>query len=184
MYSQINYQNPFMKKIKKPNAGEYLAFYDTYINLSPDDDKPLKHLKKNMKSTIAFFKSLPKDKLTYRYSLGKWTIKEVLVHLMDAERIFAYRALRFSRKDSTELAGFDENTYAPNSGANDRSLKDILKEYTLLRKSTIAFFEGLEKEAYQRTGSANGGKMIVSALPHILVGHEQHHLNVICERYL
>lgn len=173
-----------MKKIKKPNAGEYLAYYDTYINLSPDDDKPLKHLKKNMTSTIAFFKSLPKDKLTYRYALGKWTIKEILVHLMDAERIFAYRALRFSRNDSTDLPGFDENIYAPNSGANDRKLKDILKEYALLRKSTLAFFEGLENEAYQRVGSANGGKMIVSALPHILVGHEQHHLNVICERYI
>ena len=173
-----------MKKIKKPNSGEYLAFYDTYINLSPDDDKPLKHLKKNMTSTIAFFKSLPKDKLTYRYALGKWTIKEILVHLMDAERIFAYRALRFSRNDSTDLPGFDENIYAPNSGANDRKLKDILKEYALLRKSTLAFFEGLEKEAFQRVGSANGGKMIVSALPHILVGHEQHHLNVICERYI
>ncbi len=180
----MHYQNQFMKKIKKPNPGEYLAFYDTYISLSPDDDKPLKHLKKNMKPTIAFFKSLPKNKLTYRYALDKWTIKEILVHLMDAERIFVYRALRFSRNDATELPGFDENTYAPNSGANDRKLKDILAEYTLLRKSTVAFFEGLDEEAYQRTGTAYGGKMIVSAFPHILVGHEQHHLNVICERYL
>ena len=173
-----------MKKIKKPNPDQYLAYYDTYISLSPNDDKPLKHLKKNMKSTISFFKSLPKDKLTYRYALDKWTIKEILVHLMDAERIFAYRALRISRNDPTPLPGFDENTYAPYSGANERKLKDILKEYTLLRQSTIAFFNSLDKDAIQRSGTTSGGKMIVSALPHILVGHEQHHLNVICERYL
>lgn len=172
-----------MKKIRKPHADDYITFYDTYINLSPND-KPVKQMKKNLKSTIKFIKSLPKDKLTYRYALGKWTIKEILVHLMDTERIFTYRALRFSRNDATDLPGFDENMYAPNSGAYGRDLKSILKEYAQLRQSTIAFFENLDKEAFQRKGTANGGNMIVSAIPHIIVGHEQHHLNIICERYL
>lgn len=173
-----------MKKIKKPQPGEYNSYYDAYITLSPDDNAPLKHLKSNFKELKRLILSLPKDKLMYRYALGKWTIKEILVHLMDAERIFTYRALRFARKDSTELPGFDENFYAPHSGANERKIKDILEEYALLRKSTIAFFEGLGKEAFGEIGSAYGSKMIVSAIPHIIVGHEQHHLNVICERYL
>jgi hypothetical protein len=111
-----------------------------YIGLLPNDGLVLKHLKDSLKTTQVFIQSLPEEKLLYRYAEGKWTIKEVLVHIIDDERIYAYRALRFARNDATELPGFEQEDYARHSGANDRSLKDILKEYAAVRNATITLF--------------------------------------------
>jgi uncharacterized damage-inducible protein DinB len=173
-----------MKNIEKPKEGEYPPYAIMYIDLLPDDSLVLKYLKENLKSTKDLILSLPEEKLLYRYAEGKWTIKEVLVHIIDDERIYSYRALRFARNDQTELPGFEQDDYARYSGANARGIKDILKEYAAVRNSTIAFFNGLDEEAFTRAGVANKNLVSVRALAYHIAGHEMHHINIIKERYL
>lgn len=173
-----------MKRIEKPAEGEYAPYTIMYIGLLPDDGLILKHLKDNLKATTDFIYSLPEEKLTYRYAEGKWTIKELLVHLIDDERIYAYRALRFARNDKTELPGFEQDNYALHSGANERDIKDILMEFTAVRKATISLFEGLDGEALLRAGTADGKVMSVRAAAYHIAGHELRHINIIKERYL
>jgi uncharacterized damage-inducible protein DinB len=173
-----------MRKIKKPLPGEFPPYAIMYIGLLPDDGMVLKHLKNNLKSVKTLMQSLPEEKLLHRYQEGKWTIKEVLVHIIDDERIYAYRALRFARNDATELPGFEQDDYARVCGANDRSIRDILKEYTAVRNSTITLFQGLPEEAFTRTGKANKNPVSVRALAYHIAGHELHHFNIIKERYL
>lgn len=173
-----------MKKIEKPKEGEFPPYAIMYIGLLPDDGLVLKHLKNNMKATKDLILSLPEEKLLYRYAEGKWTIKELLVHIIDDERIYGYRALRFARNDATELPGFEQDDFARYSGANDRKLKSILKEYAAVRDSTIALFEGLEAAAFTRSGVANNNRATVRALAYHIAGHELHHINILKERYL
>ena len=172
-----------MKLIAKPQPGEYAPYASMYISLLPDDGLLLKYLKDNLKSTKDFIQSLPKEKLTYRYAEGKWTIKEVLLHIIDDERVYAYRALRFARNDQTELPGFEQDDYARHSNANARSGKSILQEFTAVRKATLALFAGLPENAFTRTGVANNHSVSVRALAYHLAGHEMHHLNIIKQRY-
>lgn len=155
-----------------------------YIDLLPDDGLVLKHLKDNAKTTQAFMRSLPQEKLIQRYAEGKWTIKEVLVHIIDDERIYAYRALRFARNDATALPGFEQDDYARYSGAQDRNLGEILKEFAAVRNATIALFNGLDEKALSRGGVANENFVTVCALIYHIAGHEMHHVNIIKERYL
>ena len=171
-------------KIEKPEEGEYAPYTIRYIGLLPDDGLVLQHLEDNLKSTTAFILSLPEEKLTSRYAEGKWTIKEILVHIIDDERIYAYRALRFARNDKTELPGFEQDDYALHSGANDRDVKDILEEFASVRKATITLFRGLGREALVRSGLADGKVMSVRAAAYHIAGHELRHVNVIRERYL
>ena len=173
-----------MKHIIKPNVNEYPAFYGTYIRVAPEEGDILRELNHSFEALRTFMESLPTEKLTYRYAEGKWTIKELLVHLIDAERVFAYRALRIARADKTPLAGFDENEYVPNSGANERSLVSILREYTAVRFATIELFANMTNQMLANIGNENGGEMSARALPYIIAGHEAHHLRVIRERYL
>ncbi len=173
-----------MAKITKPAVGDYAPYFQNYINQVPDDGNLLKHLKEIQKETEQLILSLPEEKLTYRYAEGKWTIKDILVHLMDAERIFAYRALRFARADETALAGFDENVYVPVANANARKIKDILKEGTALRTANIAFIKTLDRKSLKRKGLSNNNKISVAALVNLIYGHQRHHLNIIRERYL
>lgn len=173
-----------MKKIAKPTVGDYAPYFQNYINQVPEDGNLLKHLKDIQKETELLMLSLPEDKLMYRYAEGKWTIKDILVHLMDAERIFAYRALRFARADETPLSSFDENIYVPMANANARKIKDILKEGAALRASSIAFIKTLDRKALKRKGNLNNNKMSVLTLVNLIYGHQKHHLNIIRERYL
>src|SRR5689334_25312715 len=115
-----------------------------YIGLLPDDGLILKHLEDNLLATTDFMRAVPEEKLSYRYAPGKWTIKEILSHLIDDERIYVYRALRFARNDSVELPGFDQDHYARHSGANQRRIDNLLNELTFVRQSTIAFFNSLD----------------------------------------
>lgn len=177
-------KNFFMKKIAKPAVGDYAPYFQNYVNQVPEDGNLLKHLKDIQKETELLMLSLPEEKLTYRYAEGKWTIKDILVHLMDAERIFAYRALRFARADETPLASFDENIYVPMANANARKIKDILKEGATLRASSIAFIKTLDRKALKRKGNLNNNKMSVLTLVNLIYGHQKHHLNIIRERYL
>jgi uncharacterized damage-inducible protein DinB len=173
-----------MKRIEKPGEGEYSPYTIMYIGLLPDDGLVLKYLADNLKATEDFILSLPEEKLTYRYAEGKWTIKELLVHIIDDERIYAYRALRFGRNDKTELPGFEQDDYAIHSGANERDIKEILKEFATVRKATISLFEGFDSEALLRAGIADGKIMSVRAAAYHIAGHELRHINIIKERYL
>ncbi|MCG3121005.1 MAG: hypothetical protein ALAOOOJD_03939 [bacterium] len=173
-----------MKEIAKPQAGEYAPYTIMYIGLLPDDGLVLQHLQDNLQATKNFILALPTEKLAYRYAEGKWTIKEILVHLSDDERIYAYRALRFARNDKTELPGFEQDDYARYSGANARGLDDILEELTAVRNATLSLFNGFDDEALIRAGVANGHVMSVRAAAYHLAGHELHHINIIKERYL
>lgn len=173
-----------MKLIPKPEVGEYAPYTIMYIGLLPDDGLILKHLEDNLLATTNFIRALPDLKLTYRYAPGKWTIKELLAHIVDDERIYAYRALRFARNDETELPGFDQEAYAVESGANERTLDDILEEFDVVRRATIALFNSFEERVLKRSGLANGNVMSVRAAAYHIAGHELHHVNIIKERYL
>jgi uncharacterized damage-inducible protein DinB len=129
-------------------------------------------------------RALPEEKLYYRYAEGKWTIKEILAHLIDDERIYTYRALRYARNDQTELPGFEQDAYAVESGANKRSIDDLLEEFAAVRRSTIALFNSFEDRVMTRVGVASGNVMSVRAAAYHIAGHELRHLNIIKERYL
>ena len=169
--------------ITKPDASEYSPYYEQYIQSVVDNDL-VEALKNSEKELVDLIHNISEDKAVHRYEQGKWSIKEVMVHLNDAERVFAYRALRFSRNDRTELAGFDENTWVPESNADIRTLKDILKEHTHVRQSSLSLFENISEEMALRRGLANGKEISVRALGFIICGHALHHAKVIRELYL
>jgi len=173
-----------MKLVDKPAPGEYPDYAAMYIDLLPNDGLLLQHLQKNLQATKDLVQSLPAEKLLYRYAENKWTIKEVLVHIIDDERIYAYRALCFARGEKTPLPGFEQNDYAANSGANERDVNNIIEEYEAVRRSTIALFNGFTEADLVKTGIANDSEASVRALGWHLTGHEIHHINLIKERYL
>jgi uncharacterized damage-inducible protein DinB len=172
-----------LKKIYKPTE-TVVSFYQRYINLVPDDGNLLIHLEDIFSETEEMIGTLPEEKMNYRYAPGKWTIKDMLVHMSDTERIFVYRALRFSRGDKTELPGFDESLFAQHAGANEREKEDIIREYSLVRESSIAFVESLSDDALNRIGSANGYSVSVRLMVNLIYGHQKHHLNILRERYI
>jgi len=173
-----------MQKIQKPNEGEYAPYAIMYIDLVPQDGLVLMHLQEALQSTPEFILALPPEKLTLRWNEGEWSIKEILVHIMDTERIFCYRALRFARNDATGLAGFEQDAYVPYSGANERDIAAILEEYEAVRQATLTFYESLDEEALVRAGLVGGNQVSVRALAWMITGHEIHHLNSIRENYL
>lgn len=172
-----------MKLIIKPKDEEFQPNEPIYARLLPDDGRLLEHLPQNFKITSEFILSLPEDKLKYSYAPGKWTIKEVLMHVVDMERIYGYRALCFARNDKTNLPGFDDKGYAFFSDANERDIKSIMLEFETVRNATITLFNGLSEEALLRSGVANGHKASVRALAYHIGGHELYHINLIRERY-
>lgn len=157
-------------------------YFDRYINLVEESDVVAaleKYGPAWLEKEKANFEKLG-DKV---YAPGKWTIKDILQHIIDAERVFAYRALRFARNDKTELHGFDEDHFAAHANTKNRSITDLLDEFKLLRSLTIVFYKALDKETLQREGSASGNKISVLALGFTMAGHPIHHMNVIRERY-
>jgi uncharacterized damage-inducible protein DinB len=171
-------------KLSQLSNSEYPPYYELYMsNLNSEIDL-LEELEASHHYFIQFVQNIPMDKHDYRYDTGKWTIKEIIQHLIDSERVFAYRALRFSRNDTTELPGFDENQYAANCEANQRHLKDLLMEFSLVRHTTLALFKSFSKEALQRKGKANQVEVSVRALGFMIIGHQEHHKKVFKERYL
>lgn len=173
-----------MRRIEKPGEGEYPPYAVIYVGLLPDDGLVLRHLGENLKATTAFMLSLPEERLAFSYAPGKWTVKEVLAHVIDDERVYAYRALRFARGDRTELPGFEQDAYALHSGANARTLGSLLREFAAVRRSTIALFDSLDEEALRRSGVADGNRATVRALAYHIAGHELRHMNIVKERYL
>ncbi len=173
-----------MKTIVKPKADEYPAYASIYIDLVPDDGLVLKHLADNSVLNINLISSLSEEQLLFRYAKNKWTIKEILLHLIDDERIYVYRALRFARNDAKELPGFDQDDYVAYSNANKRSLASLLEEYRTTREATINFFDNLEDTDFAKSGIADGKRATVRALLYHITGHEMRHMNIIKERYL
>ncbi|MGD0879012.1 MAG: DinB family protein [Anaerolineales bacterium] len=173
-----------MQKIQKPNGGEYASYAGMYIDLVPQDGLVLDHLQKAIASTQEFIHSFPPGSLATPWQPGEWTIKEIVLHILDTERIFYYRALRFARNDATSLSGFEQEAYVLNSRANERDIAAILEEYAAIRHSTLAFFNSLDAAALARSGLVDGNKVSVRALAWMICGHEIHHLNSIRENYL
>ncbi len=173
-----------VRRIPRPLPGEYPAYARMYLDLLPHDDRLLEHLRDNLQAAIDLVSSLPEATLLHRYASEKWTIKEVLVHIVDDERIYAYRAMCFARGEATPLPGFEQDDYAAASGADERSLHSIMAEYAAVRHATIALFAGFSNEALTRTGVANGNRASVRALGWHIAGHELHHLGLLRERYL
>ena len=172
-----------MKTIAKPVEG-YPSFYQSYLDLVPNDGKLIQHLKEITIETEGLISERSEEQLTYRYSEGKWTIKDILVHLADCERVLIYRATTIARGDKTNMPGFDESLFAMNANANNRQIKDILKELQIFRDSTIVFIETLDEEALERTGTANGYSISTKLLVNHIYGHHRHHLNTIHKHYL
>jgi hypothetical protein len=172
--------------IQKPSPDEYPPYSEIYMELIPDDGLVLRHLKENLTRVKELIYSLPEEKLYFRYAPGKWSIKEILVHIIDDERIFSYRALRYARNDETELHGFEQDDYALFSRADERSLESIFDEYETVRNATISLFEYLPDDCFMRAGSSVGNinRRTVRALAYHIAGHEQRHINIIKERYL
>ena len=162
---------------------EYAVFYKNYIKGLGNVDL-FEILNASLEDTLNTLQNLSEEKLTYRYAEGKWTIKELLQHIIDAERVLSYRALRFSRNDTSELQGFDEDWYVNNSNGNDRNFKDLLAEFAQIRKASISLFTSFTTEMLTMSGSANGSKVTVRALGFIIAGHQMHHLKVIKGKYL
>jgi uncharacterized damage-inducible protein DinB len=158
-------------------------FYKNYVKQVEESDL-LQALRISGHRALELVHSIPKDKIDFRYAPAKWTIRELLCHMIDAERIFTYRALRFARNDKTPLAGFEENDYAPQANASGRSLERITAEMAHLRSSTIDLFEGFTPEMLIRKGTSNNNELSVVALGFIIAGHETHHCHILKERYL
>ena len=170
-------------KISQLTDSEFAPFYASYVGQISDGDL-LEELEISVHDLIRFVQNIPMDKYDYRYAEGKWTIKDILQHLMDSERIFAYRALRIARNDRTPLPGFDENDYAAIAGGSERTIRDLLTELALVRQSTIHLFKTFNEEALLRMGTASGFPVSVRALGVIIIGHQKHHQKVFEERYL
>ncbi len=157
-------------------------FYARYANLISDVMLPTL-LEKNGKIMADYVSEWTKAQAEYRYAPGKWSAREVIMHLIDSERIFAYRALRFARKDSTPLPGFDENAYAAMYSDDNRNMPDLIREMKSVRASTIQLFKSFSKEALNRSGEASGITMTVRSLGEIIAGHELHHKKVLEGKY-
>ena len=169
--------------IQKPNLTDVPAYYGAYLDLIKENDL-LTFLKNRTEETLKFIASIPVEKAEYRYAPGKWSIKEVLSHIIDTERILTYRALRFSRKDVTELSGFDENVYAPNANTGNRTLKEIAEEYNAVRLASISLFSYMTPEMLDFKGKANKASNTARGLGWMIAGHDVHHCNIVKERYL
>ncbi|MCL6266043.1 DinB family protein [Flagellimonas myxillae] len=166
------------------SPSEYNPFYHTYIKALGGEVKLLDQLVDGRDVLLTFIKDIPYSKFAFSYDIGKWTLAEVLMHIVDAERVFQYRALRFARNDSMPLAGFDQNIYVPESKANAKTKESIMEEYKTVRDASIALFRSFDDEALKRMGNASGSDMSTRAMGFIICGHQAHHMQIIRERYL
>lgn len=168
--------------LSRPGAEEHAPYYARYIELVPEGNL-VDLLVEQQLDTLGMLRRVEEDRGTFAYAPGKWTIKEVIGHMSDAERVFSYRALRFARGDATPLASFDENTYAPAGRFNDRRMGSLIDEFQSIRAATVHLFRYLSDEELTRRGVASGNPVSVRALGYIIAGHERHHASLLRERY-
>jgi hypothetical protein len=166
-----------------PEATEYAPYYERYVSLVPRGGI-VATLAEQLDSTLALLGGIEASKAGYRYAPDKWSIKELAGHVIDGERIFAYRALRFARNDRTELPGFEQDDYVRHAGFDARSLDDIVREFEFVRRANLLMLKNLDAAAWQRRGIASGAEVSVLALAYIMAGHERHHMEILRTRYL
>ncbi|MGB2590719.1 MAG: DinB family protein [Candidatus Acidiferrum sp.] len=169
-------------KVARPEPGEYAAYYEKYISLVPGNDVT-SALESQRLQTMQLFAGRSEREGNFRYGPNKWTVKQVLGHVTDTERIFAYRALRIARADNTPLPGFEQDGFVSNGGFNDRTLANLAEEFALVRGATLALFRSLGQEAWLRRGTASNNEVTVRALAYMTAGHELHHRQILEERY-
>lgn len=170
-------------KVSDLKHSEYLAYFSTYISKVSDQDL-IQGLMDNKISTVKLLESIAENVYDFRYSEDKWTIKELVQHLIDTERIFSTRALRIARNDKTELPGFDQDDFSPYSGANNRSKKEIINDYITSRNNTISLFNSFSNEMLLRIGFVSNHQLSARAAGFIIIGHENHHIEILTKRYL
>jgi uncharacterized damage-inducible protein DinB len=170
-------------RIARPAADEYATYYARYIEQVPEGNV-LELLRRQADDTVALVGKLSDRDAEFRYADGKWSIKEVIGHVVDVERIFVYRALCFARGETGTLPGFEENDYVARAKFGGRTLGDLVAEFALVRAATVPFFAGLDAEELTRRGTANHNPYSVRALAYIIAGHERHHAKILAERYL
>ena len=169
--------------IPRPQADEHVEYYSRYISKVPDGDL-IALLRDQAMETVGLLRGLSEEKGNYAYAPGKWTIKEVVGHITDAERVFAYRALTFARAPGTPLPGFDENAWTPAGNFGARTLAELLDDFQVVRASTVRLAQSFNDEMLKSKGSASGADITVRALLYIVAGHERHHVALFRERYL
>lgn len=169
--------------MKRPVNTEYPPYYQHYLDLVKEKDV-IKALKDQVMDIQAMISEIPEDKEDYAYADGKWTIKEVIGHIIDTERVLGYRAMRFARKDKTVLPGFDENEFVKNSNFNKRTLYELGHEFAIVREANLAMFKTFGDEQEEQIGNANGINVSVRAIVFMIAGHATHHMNVIKTKYL
>jgi hypothetical protein len=169
--------------LSRPASDEYFDYYGKYVALVPDGDVR-DHMRTQLSETIALLSCVTDAKAEQAYGAGKWTLKEALLHMSDAERVFSYRILRISRGDMTPLPGFEQNDWVPHSCANDRALTNLVMEFAAVRAATLALVDSMTPEQWARKGMASGHSISVRALGYIAAGHERHHVKIFRERYL
>ena len=169
--------------MNKPDSTEYAPYFEKYISLAHEEEI-VATLGRQIEGTLSLIRGLSPAQGDLRYAPGKWSVKEVIGHLIDTERIFAYRALRFARNDTTPLPGFDENGFVDNAGFGSRSLSDLADEFEYTRKSNVYMFKHLDGDASLRRGPANNNEISVRAIAYIIAGHESHHVGILRTRYL
>lgn len=167
----------------RPSTEEYFPYHEQYISLVAEGDVT-ELLTEQLASTTELLSDIPEARANYRYAEGKWTLKEVIGHISDNERVMAYRLLRAARGDKTPLAGYDQDEFMAAASFQDWSLTQIIEDYISVRKSTLTLLRGLTDEAWLRIGISNGGSVSARAIAYIIAGHELHHLKIIHERYL
>jgi uncharacterized damage-inducible protein DinB len=177
-----NFKNLYERTVR-PNADEYNAYYGKYIALVPDDEMDVVHHLADQHLEYVGALRKAKQKGDHAYAPGKWTVKEVIGHICDSERVFAYRALRFARGDTTDLAGFEQDDYVKTAESNRRTMDDLIEELWAVRAATLSLAKHLSPEALRRGGKASGYPVTVRALLYIIAGHERHHMAILNERY-
>lgn len=169
--------------LNRPSKEEYNAYYERYVQLVPEGNI-YDILTQSLKDTTDFFSNVGEDRANYRYAEGKWSMKEVLGHITDNERIMCYRLLRIARGDTTPLAGYDQDVLINGASFDKCTLAELLEDYAAVRHATLTLFRGLSDEALSRRGIVNDSESSAKAWAYIIIGHEIHHMNVINERYL
>ncbi|MGH7586828.1 MAG: DinB family protein [Gemmatimonadales bacterium] len=169
--------------VPRPVAGDHLPYYDTYITKVGEHEDVIAVLADLRRSTAAQLASMSETQASHRYAPGKWSVREVIAHVADSERVFGYRLLSIARGDATPLPGFDENKWAEISNAETRPLADVAAEFAAVRDATLALVRSLDAAGWERRGTANGVGVAARSLPYIIAGHERHHLSVLAERY-
>ena len=167
-----------------PKQGEYADYYKVYINQIPDDNNIIKVLEEGREKMQSLIGSIPEAKGEHSYAPGKWSVKEVLGHIADVERVMAYRAMCIARGEKKSLPGFDQDEYVASADFKSRSLPDFAAELLHLRNSNIALFKSLDNETMMKRGTANDHDVTVRAFMFIIAGHELHHMRILKERYL